>query len=396
MLRSDWSVITDNDSSQSGPDLLTSSVVAYYSSGSIVSGNRFTDAQTPYESISESTSGKSTTQYIYDITAGYDVYLRETSSATISENVFMDGTNGIYFSGSEGSIESNSWSNYLQRPIGIYDSEGVDLSGNSLDGFGYYGIYCSAAQIEIEDSSFENGGAFPYSYEIYTDEVYQGSYSNNEVGYAVYGYNCSVRIEDSSFSNLDGSVLRSRTYGTEDTTELTDLSMDSVGISEDALYSALYFYVSSGSNAVYMDGIQITDVQYDDAIELLSSSLPLTLSASDLSIDGAADHGIYLSGAGVEATLSNVQITGASTEAIHVISSTLELSDSVLEESGSSGIYLYASSGSVTGNTIDSNASYGMICTGATLDECSDNDLSGNTSGESSGCPESCGESSTR
>ena len=216
------------------------------------------------------------------------------------------------------------------------------------------------------------------------------------MGYAVYGYNCSVRIEDSSFTDLDGSALRSRTYGTVDTTELLDVVIDRVGLSEDALYSALYFFVSSGSNDVIMDGLQITDVSYDDAIELLSSTYPLTVTASDVTIAGAADHGFYLSGAGVDASLDTLQISGAASEAIHAISSELTITDSVLEESDYSGLYLYATTGSVTGNTIGSNGTYGMICSSVVLDECSDNDLAGNTSGEHSGCPETCGEPSTR
>jgi parallel beta-helix repeat protein len=390
------SVLTDNDFSQSGADLLMASTVAYYSNGTVIQGNRFTDAQAAYDSIQESTSGKSTTQYIYDLTAGYDLYARETSSVTVSDNVFSDGTNGIYFSSADGTIENNSWTNYLQRPIGIYDSEGSEVLSNTFDGFGFYGVYCSESQVELENNAFSSGGAFPYSYEIYTDEVYQGTYSNNEVGYAIYGYNSSLRIEDSSFTDLDGSVLRSRTYGTEDTTELEDLVLDRIGLSEDAQYSALYFFVSSGSNDVYMDGIQITDVSYDNAIELLSSSYPLTVSASDMSISGTADHGIYLSGAGVDANLEALQISGAASEAIHAISAQLTITDSVLENNDYSGLYIASTSGSVTGNTITTNGTYGMICSGAELDECSDNDLSGNISGESSGCPDTCGESSAR
>ena len=384
------SVVQDNDFSQSGADALTASVVAYYSGGSVISNNRFTDAQLPYEQVTESVSDDQTIRIVYDVTQGFDVYARETPSVQIQNNTFLQGTNGIYLSGSEGSIENNQWTDYLQRPIGVYDSEGVDIIGNEISGFGYYGIYCSQAQVDIDTGNFEEGGAFTYDYDTYIDDVFQGTSSNAEIGYAVYGYNCSASIEQSTFTDLAGSALRSRTYGTDDVTELKELEINGTGLHESATYSALYFYVSSGSNDVRVENVHISNVQVGNGLELLSSSEPLRVDVRRMSVDQSADEGIYLYGEGVVASMNAIEISKAGTEGVQSSYATLSLEDSVIQGSTTSGLYLLSTTANVLRNEITQNGTYGMVCSSATIDSCLLNDLSNNSSGEHDGCPTTC------
>ena len=303
-------LVHDNDFSQSGADALNASIVAYYSGGTRISDNRFTDAQLPYAaSHRKSTSDDQTIRYVYDITKGFDVYARDTPSVEIQNNTFNQGTNGVYLSGSEGLIENNRWTDYRQRPIGVYDSEGVDITGNQINGFGYYGVYCSQSKIDIDTVDFETGGAFNYDYDTYVDDVFQSTSSNAEIGYAVYGYNCSASIEQSTFTDLAGSALRSRTYGTDDVTELKELDIDGTGLHESATYSALYFYVSSGSNDVRVENVNVRNVQVGNGLELLSNSEPLRVDVRQLDIDQSAEEGIYLYGEGVVASFCSKSLS---------------------------------------------------------------------------------------
>ena len=269
----------------------------------------------------------------------------------------------------------------------------MDITGNQINGFGYYGVYCSQAKVDIDTVEFENGGAFTYNYDTYIDDVYQETSSNAEIGYAVYGYNCSASIEKSTFTDLDGSALRSRTYGTDDVTELKELEINGTGLHESATYSALYFYVSSGSNEVRIEKVNVSNVQVDNGLELLSSSDPLRVDIRQLNVDQSADEGIYIYGEGVVASLNQIAISQAGTEGIHGIYATMSLEDSVIESSTNSGLYLQDTRGNVLRNEITNNGTYGMVCSSATVDSCLMNDLSNNASGEHDGCPNTCSQS---
>lgn len=80
---------------------------------------------------------------------------------------------------------------------------------------------------------------------------------------------------------------------------------------------------------------------------------------------------------------TEAQLSGADPAVVH----TVEIADN-----GGAGVYLASTTGEVVDNLITGNATYGMQCSAATIDDCTGNDLTGNTSGEQTGCDETCGE----
>ncbi|MDP6931829.1 MAG: right-handed parallel beta-helix repeat-containing protein, partial [Myxococcota bacterium] len=303
----------------------------------------------------------------------------------------QNGTEGIYFSEASGTIESNTWEDYRARPLGVYGGEMV-ARNNSIDGFGYYAASCVEATLEIDETQIENGGAWSYSYDVYVDDSYEATYSDTEVGYALYGYGCTMTVSDTDLGDLDGSAIRARTYGTDDRYELYDVSVSLAGTHDEAGYSAIYFYVDSGSNTVSMDTITIDEAHQEDAVELLSSTDPLEVTIDNLTVLQATDHGIFAQGAGVDLDLRDCLITGVGSETIHALETTIDVVDCELTQADYAGVMLAETTGTVTGNTITDNGQHGMDCTDVTIDDCSDNDLSDNTLGEQTGCPTECGE----
>ncbi|MDP6933871.1 MAG: right-handed parallel beta-helix repeat-containing protein, partial [Myxococcota bacterium] len=78
--------VSESDFARSGYDSLQASVVFYESDGGRVESSFFDDAQTDYQSVTEYEDDDGTVSYVYDITAGFDIYARSTEEVTISDN----------------------------------------------------------------------------------------------------------------------------------------------------------------------------------------------------------------------------------------------------------------------------------------------------------------------
>jgi len=383
--------LTDSDLSQPGTvNSLAASVVAYYSLGATLSGNHFHDSAI---TVLDEQTGDAHITYEVSTTAGRDVYGRGTADLVIEGNTFEAGSSGLYISGCGGEITGNTWLGYDQTPAEMYESD-ILFSDNTLDGFGYYGVYCSDGAVEIEDSTFSNGTQFDWSYETFERGESLGVTEVSEVGYAVYGYNCSLDVHYSDFADLPGSAVRARTYGSSDVSELGDLLIERTVTSELASYPPVYVYVSSdagSAHAVSMEDVQILDAGQLYGMYFWAPDNPLDVRIDDVELTGSASYGLFLSGSGVSATADAVSISGTGSDGIVVYDgSALEMTDSSITDSASSGLWVYSASASVSQNTLTGNAGYGMYCSSAAVTCEEANDLSGNVAGEMYGCPATC------
>ena len=81
---------------------------------------------------------------------------------------------------------------------------------------------------------------------------------------------------------------------------------------------------------------------------------------------------------------------GSAPTALAFVGGTASITNSTANASGSTGLSLTGSRAVVTGNVFKGLSEYGMVCSDTTLDTCSGNDLSNNTSGAHNGCSDTC------
>lgn len=387
-----------------------------YEGATIVDGNTFTDNHFDYSYEYE--SGGTLYGYTY---SGYsiDVYGYSSSELQVTNNTFVDGDQGVvtYFASAE--VTGNTWDDYggsggaLLYAYQPSSSAPPLFADNTIGTFGGYMVLAYYGDIEVEDVTVENHTSVTVNY---VDGVESSSGSYTSSANLIYAYGSSSYPSTVSVDGLHvGSAGQGLLSSYDATVDLKDVEVESVG--------GIYAYAAvssnwsssvapnfnlegltigsatgagvtlsssySGASYVTMSGLDFESVT-GTAVQL-SSIDGWTLSDSAFSEVGS--YGVY-SSAPVTATgtavLDGVAVNGATGCGIYLVRGGAQVTGTTSTGS-SSGLCLYSLTADVTLNSFTGNSNYGMECSSVTLNSCASNDLTGNGTGEHSGCDDACG-----
>jgi hypothetical protein len=398
-------VASGNTFSASGAESwLSASVVDYQgtSTGGVYD-NTFVDSQAVQPTTQEysyeyddgtgtGTTITTTYRWEYRQPQGFDVFGAAGAGLDVSGNTFQRGVNGVYLQNMDGTVTDNTWEGYMGSAVYAYGTGQVEVSDNVIDG-GPYAIQCQNAEIEITDTTLTGGSPYAYEYDFYVDDVFQSTASSEYIGYAFMSYNCQIRMDGVEFVDLQPSPMYFYNYDGAPTAELNDIRVENVCLSDLSYNAAMQIYNYGGTPAFYLSDVSIKDVGYAQGVYFYSS-VTTALEATNLVIENTPSEGIYLYDAtgagGLTAYFTGGEISGASSYGMTAYNANVVIDGLSVHDNASSGVYLASTTGSFKNNNVNANSSYGLVCSNATIDDCSGNDLTGNTAGELSGCPEAC------
>lgn len=390
-----------------------------YEGATIIDGNTFTANH--YDYSYEYKSGGTLYGYTY---SGYsiDVYGYSSSELQVTNNTFVDGDQGVvtYFASAE--VTGNTWDDYggsggaLLYAYQPASSAPPRFADNAIGTFGGYLVLAYYGDVEVEDVTVEDHTSVTVNYVNYVDgvETSSGSYTSSANLIYAYGsssYPSTVSVDGLQVTNAEQGLVS--TY--DATVDLKNIEVDNVGGAY--AYAAVSSSWSSGVAPNFtLEGLSIGTAT--GAGVTLSSSYSgaayVTMSGLDFdrvtgtavqisSVDGwtlsdsvfgdVGSYGVY-SAAPVTATgtavLDGVEVNDATGCGIYLVRGGAQVTDTTVTGS-SSGLCLYSLAADVTLNHFTGNTNYGMECSSVTLNSCASNDLTGNGSGEHSGCDDACG-----
>jgi len=269
-----------------------------------------------------------------------------------------------------------------------YDTD-ISVEGTIFRGVASYGVYSSYGFGEIRDSTFEDLG-----YGVYLENPD----ADSQIG--------DLTVADNLFSGVSSALYSSNLAGTtvfegnqvESTTSYGVYLADSVADGAVVEVRDNGFSALAGS-AVYASGIelQMVGANHIDGVENGAAAVALhgaTGVVSGLTVTGGSGPGLTADGS--DLTVTGCQLVGSAGHNLQLSDSTVQVLDNpALSQGSAAGIKLGgAIQGSITGNTIQDNAAYGIHCDSAdvVLDAC-DNTMGGNAPGdlfEENGCALSC------
>ncbi len=385
---------------------ITASIVDYMSAGATISDNAFSENQR--ERVYEGPVydyGTYTTQYVYYDTTGLDIVSYQSAPLEITDNVFVDGTYGTQVISTAANISDNTWQNYRMSALELSGEFTFDVSGNTFSEVAGSAVACELGQAKLSDNEFRNGTEYEYAVEYYYDGELSFSYTSSYIGRAVGLSGCSLSMDGDSIENFPTYALYSYAYSDSyPNIELVDVTIDRVNTDPSWAYqAAIYAYTYYGETDILLDGVSITNVENDGAIEIVgdfgSDSYPgtTTLTILDSEIDTVAGYGLFLQGDAIETEIDSTTIQNIGADAIRAIyGADISLTTVNIADVGTSGISI-ASGSTVTGDatlpsSITNAGTYGMTCDSTVeVVACDALDLSGNIAGSHNGCDAWCG-----
>lgn len=349
-----------------------------------------------------------TGEQLMSVTSGgaVDITIASSPSSTISGNTFLEGDNAIQTQDSTVSITDNSFTSYTRYIVSSSNSTSdpvVNFERNTLDQIQYYALAASYGTIVMRD--IEVLSQSEYNYETTTYWTADGSvYSSSTFSsYAplINAYASDLEIDtlttgpivgdginfsDSSVVLKDVSIGTGARYGIYGYwySYAPDLEMSNVTLTDAAYYGInLFSYVEGG----YIDisGLTVGETGYES---LYVSDID-ELFVDDAQLGPATSNGMTLYSIGA-AEITDVDIAAAGTNGLYVYDSNVLLEGVSAVADGDDGLDITLGTATIVGNSFTGNGGYGMRCSGTTLTECLENDLSGNVAGEHSGCNDAC------
>ncbi len=403
----DLTVLNSSFTEAAGGALLGSSIVDYLGLGLVVEDTRFTANQHQGAFTQEldytTHHGFTLTEtYSEEYPANSDMFLYFSPQARISGATFSEGDNGIVAWGSNVEITDVSWTDYRGTIINADDyadtsgtvASTVVMDGAQISGFAGPGVYCYGSSLEMEDVELSGGRSYSYEYSYEYDYgdgfPTTGSWTSSSTGYGLYGSDCPLALNQTSISDIDAYGIIAYWWSDDAEIELDDVSVSDVSVSLPGVYTGAYLYASVGGTALLND-VSVSGADTATGLSL-STSGTFDLYASDITIDGVAGTGLYLSGSDMTTTMDEVVITDVGSAGVSVQGGAVSMTDSAVTGSGSSGLQLSSTVADVSDNLLTGNSAWGMTCSATTLQTCADNDLSENALGEHSGCDDACGQ----
>lgn len=400
--------LTGSDFSDSVPrdivnQWIASSVVDYQSTGAVISGNVFHDAQRSRERSGGVTDyGDYTVEYIYYDTAGSDLVVFESGPSELTGNTFSTGTGGTQFVTTPATVSENTWTNYLSTPLYTSGEATMEVTDNTFTGVAGAAVSCSQGRVSLEDNVFQDGEVYQYTVERLVDGELDYDYQSSFIGQMLNLSSCSASLEGDSLSNYPSNAIYSYTSSDQTVSiELIDVTLDSYNQDEDYdYYAGIQVYTYYGSTDIYIENSELTGGGGDHAIEVYNDFSSdyyeglASLSLVDTLVESAGNAGLYTTGDGVTVNVSGSLIEASSGDGIAVDYGAVAISDTDITTSGDDGIALRGSVLTVDETLPSSstmNTSYGLSCDASSeVVGCSALDLSSNTAGEHSGCEAWC------
>ncbi len=427
-------------------------IIATNSASMVITGNTFSDGDDSLDLNGVAAEVRGNSWIGYEGTVLTTYYGTESRPPQFIDNTVDDiGGNVVYslygfteVDGLEVGRTRMSTTAYRQYTNDELDYESSYSSyGPVFSAYGYYyddgagTIYDNQAGLSISDARVAEAGAGLIST---TDTVVDINglqadtvgtlMSSTAISATWSGYPAVFEAEDLTLGTVSGAgISLSSTYAGEGIAAFSGVSMASVGgdavaASGFAAVDVADFQVESASGAAlratatsYANAVTVTGADIGtttgDGITLLGGSLVLSdslmgttsncvgaygatsVDISVLTCDTASGYGLLVSdtASGRDADTTSIvdDVTvGHAPTALAFVGGTASVTNSTANASGAAGLSLTGSRATVTGNAFTGQSGYGMVCADTTLDTCSGNDLSGNTSGAHSGCSDTC------
>lgn len=427
-------------------------IIATNSASMVITGNTFTDGDDSLDLNGVAAEVRGNSWYGYEGTILTTYYGSESRPPQFIDNTVDDvGGNVVYslygFTEVDGlevgrtRMSTTTFRNYTNGELD-YESSYTNY-GPVFSAYGYYyddgagTIYDNQAGLALSDVHVVDAGAGLLSA---TDSVVDiDGLQADSVGTLVSstaiaatwsGYPAVFEAEGLTLGAVTGpGVTLTSSYAGEGIASLQGVSITSTLGDAIATYgfaavdvadfqvetangAALRATATSYANAVTVTGADIGTTT-GDGITLLGGSLSVndvlmgtttncvgaygatSVYVSVLTCDAASGYGLLVSDTtgGLDADTTSVvdDVTvGSAPTALAFVGGTASITNSTANASGSTGLSLTGSRAVVTGNVFTGLSEYGMVCSDTTLDTCSGNDLSNNTSGAHNGCSDTC------
>lgn len=397
--------VNDSDFSRPGETGLSASVLDYESNGLVVNGSTFHDSQTPTEQIYEYDYTDYVVKYVYQVKYGQDIVAYAGAGIELGGNLFSLGTAGVQLIDTPAEITGNAFDGYLSDPIYVSGAEPVRIRESTFSNFAGNAVNCYQGNITIENSTIEDGAVYVEPYAYYQDDVLIFEAASEMIGRGFYGYDCNLSMDSVDAGGLPGALVSGYT-STAASYALNDVQIDGVTIDTARNYqSALDISASYGTTDILLSNVTATNVGEYAFLEVFNDfsgnaytgTVDVELDA--VSITNVAGAGVQLSGDGVTASLTDVEVSGAALGlqleygAFTLDGVTVtEGVDSPLLSWGGSGVLLNGGAFTMAEAASTSNPEYGVVCTNApVIDTCANLTLTDNLIGESFGCETACG-----
>lgn len=391
-----------------------------YQGVTVLTGNTFSDNQTPitYGPYDDGAGG--TYSYQYSQGGGQDVNA-SSGDITAVGNTFIDGDRSISLYESKGDIHDNTWTGYDGYAVAVSSSpsgQPTVFDDNTIDDHGGSALNISNADMDINNLTLGTMRMYSYEYSYYEDDVLVYTATSSSYSPAIYEYGSSAAPSNVVVDGIEAAAVPyGLLYLYEASSSLYDVHITSGA--DGGGYPLVYGTWSSTEPVIDIDGFSADTVGAYGGLSLTNSGLGAAyVTLNDLTFGTVAGSSVQLTGmnsvtisnadlgtpsgyglyshlgatsTGVVA-LSNVTVSGASNYGISLYGGNATLSDVTATEGSSTGLSLDTITATVQGNTFTNNGQYGMMCSTTTLTACSDNTLTGNTLGEHSGCDDACGQ----
>jgi len=393
----------------------SSGVYIYEGSNIVVSGNSWTDYnERPV--------------YAYQPTTAVEMV------DNTMENIGLYGIYGYFATLEIEGLHVSGQADYEYSTV-YYDEAGKELERQESS-YPYWSVYCYECDIELSDSSFTDTAyhslyLFYGSIELYDVTVTRAAVTGGYDSYgAVYAYTPSefyavgLDIEQPTL----GYGLYLAVYGDGSVIDLQDVNIDGaprhgVYLTGSSSYEPPDFSMSgvsitnSGEYGIYSSYFQdadFTDLNISgstlDGVYMSYSSGSI---AGESNLDNNGSDGLYAASSDLSVT-GTASFSGNGATGFTAFSSSLDIEGAIFAENVGDGLYAYNSDVSmydseasgnggaglaldlstvvdVSQNIVTGNEGYGLECdVSTTVSVCDDNDLSGNTAGDLTGC-EACG-----
>lgn len=349
-----------------------------------------------------------TGEQLMSVTSGgaIDITVASSPAATITGNTFLEGDNAIETQDSTVAITDNTFTSYTRYVVSSSNSTSdpeVNFERNTLDQIQYYALAASYGTILVRDVEILSQSEYNYESTTYwtaDGSVYSSSsFSSYAPLFNAYASDLeidslttgpiagdAINFSDSTVVLNDVSIGSGARYGIYGYwySYAPDLEMSNVTLADAAYYGInLFSYVEGG----YIDisGLTVGPTGYES---LYVSDID-ELYVDDAQLGPASTNGVSLYSIGA-AEITDVDVASAATNGFYVYDSNVLLDGVSAVTDGDDGLDITLGTATIVGNTFVGNAGYGMRCSGTTLTECLENDLSGNTAGEHSGCDDAC------
>ncbi|MFM2248929.1 MAG: hypothetical protein RL071_5004 [Pseudomonadota bacterium] len=397
--------VRNSDFSRPGETGLSASVLDYESNGLVVSGSTFHDSQTPTELIYEYDYTDYIVKYVYQVNYGQDVVAYSGAGIELDGNSFSSGTAGVQLLDTPAEITGNTFEGYLSDAIYVSGAEPVRIRESAFSNVAGNAVNCFQGNITLENSTIEDGAVYVEPYTYYQDDVMIFEAASESIGRGMYGYDCNLSMDSVEVSGMPGALVSGYT-NTAASYALNDVSIDGLTLDTARNYqSALDISASYGTTDIVLSNVTATNIGEYAFLEVFNDfsgnayTGTVDVELDTVEISNVAGAAVQLSGDGVSATLTDVDIRGAAL-GLQLEYGTFTLDgvavsegvDSPLLSWGGSGVYLNGGTFTMVEAASTSNPEYGLVCSNApTIDSCATVTLADNLIGPSLGCDTACG-----